>query len=132
MREYGIWLEVTTLIVPGVNDDSTELEEIAGFIAGELGKDTPWHISRFFPLYKLNHLKPTPSATLERAARIGRSAGLNYIYPGNMGKRLDTCCPSCGAVVISRSGFHVEFNRVEAGGFCPACAKPIAGVGMVG
>lgn len=130
ISEYGIWLEVTTLVVPGVNDDPAELTAMAEFIAGELGADTPWHISRFFPMYQLNQVQPTPPETLARAAQVGREAGLNYIYLGNLHERLDTCCPGCGAAVIKRSGYRVVENRVDRDSCCPDCGEAIAGVGL--
>lgn len=133
LRDYGVWLEVTTLIIPGINDDPGELQEMAGFIAGELGADTPWHISRFHPQYQLSHLPPTPVASIHAAVEAGRSAGLNYVYCGNLATGNATCCPNCGAVLIDRNGgYDVRSNRVSATGACPACAQAIAGVAMAG
>ena len=98
MKDCGIFLEITTLIVPGLNDDSAELKVLAEFIADELGKETPWHISRFHPTYKLIDRPPTPVKTLTKAREIGLQAGLKYVYtgnvPGNAGE--NTFCPSCG------------------------------------
>jgi pyruvate formate lyase activating enzyme len=84
MKRMGIWLEVTTLVIPGLNDDSAELRDEAQFIANELGVDTPWHISRFFPAYKMTDVPPTPLATLQRARQIGLEEGLHYVYVGNI------------------------------------------------
>jgi pyruvate formate lyase activating enzyme len=131
MKEMGMWVEVTTLIVPEVNDDPEELRDIARFIVYELGSDTPWHISRFFPTYKLADRSPTPMATLDRARDIGREEGLTYIYIGNaeQGEGNDTICPNCGRVVIRRHGFTFIRNELQ-GGFCPTCGSQIPGVGM--
>jgi pyruvate formate lyase activating enzyme len=132
IHDYGIWLEVTTLVIPGVNDDPQELQEIAEFIATELGTETPWHISRFFPQYKLQQTPPTPPDTLYRAGEIGRAAGLKYVYLGNLTEETDTNCPACGKLLIRRSGFGISSNRVDSHGCCPDCGKKIAGVGMAG
>ncbi len=132
IHDYGIWLEVTTLVIPGVNDDPQELQEIAEFIAMELGTDTPWHISRFFPQYKLQQLLPTPPVTLHRAVEIGREAGLKYVYLGNLAEETDTCWSACGTLLIRRYGFGISSNRVDGNGRCPHCGETIAGVGMAG
>ena len=132
IHDYGIWLEVTTLVIPGVNDDPQELQEIAEFIATELGTETPWHISRFFPQYKLQQTPPTPPDTLYRAGEIGRAAGLKYVYLGNLTEETDTNCPACGKLLIRRSGFGISSNRVDSHGCCPDCGKKIAGMGMMG
>ncbi|MGD8625037.1 MAG: AmmeMemoRadiSam system radical SAM enzyme [Anaerolineae bacterium] len=133
MVARGVWVEVTTLVVPGMNDSEEELTEIAGFIAEELGADTPWHVSRFHPDYQMHDRGPTSTASLRRAYELGREAGLHYVYVGNMpGARLeDTTCPGCGETVISRWGFQVTHNRVQDGK-CAHCGTVIAGVGMGG
>jgi len=132
IHDDGIWLEVTTLVIPGVNDDPHELQEIAEFIATELGTETPWHVSRFYPQYKMSQTPPTPPDTLYRAGEIGRAAGLKYVYLGNLTEETDTCCPACGKVLIRRSGFGVSTNQVNANGCCPDCGEAIAGVGIAG
>jgi len=131
MKRLGIWLEVTTLVIPGVNDDPTEIRDAARFITQELGADTPWHISRFFPAYKMMDVPPTPIALLSKAKEIGLEEGLKYIYPGNVldNGSQDTLCPGCGRVLIRRRGFIVSHDRVKDG-HCPECGEPIAGVGM--
>jgi pyruvate formate lyase activating enzyme len=133
MRQMGIWLEVTTLVIPGLNDEEAELRDAAQFIAQELGPDTPWHISRFFPDYKLMNLPPTPLQTLRRAGEIGLEAGLRYVYIGNVPdeRRQDTVCPECGQVLIRRNRFSVTMNRIR-GGCCPHCECRIAGIGLSG
>jgi pyruvate formate lyase activating enzyme len=127
MRELGIWVEVTTLVVPGMNDGNEELAAIARFIAS-VSPEIPWHISRFHPDYKYTQTPATPLETLRKAAALAREAGLEFIYVGNVwGESEATSCPRCGKVLIRRSGFVVEENRVKAGK-CYSCGSPIAGV----
>ena len=130
LSNYGVWLEVTTLLIPGVNDDLLELQDIAQFIATELGPDTPWHVSRFYPTYKMDRTPPTPPATIRQAVEIGRKAGLKYVYPGNLAEETNTCCPACGKILICRSGFGITCNQVTGNGCCSDCGEMIAGVGM--
>jgi len=127
MKQLGIWLEVTTLVVPEINDDPAELREAARFIAGELGADTPWHISRFHPGYKLSSHFPTPYATLQHAREIGLEEGLHYVYLGNVAEEADTRCHNCGALLIRRRGYWVSESRIREG-CCPDCGAAIAGV----
>ncbi len=129
MKDYGIFVEVTTLIVTGLNDDSAELEELAAFIAHDLGADTPWHISRFHPTYQLTDRAATPLKTLTKAREIGLEAGLKYVYtgnvPGNSGE--NTFCPGCGKIVIERWGFQIGSLRIKEGR-CALCGAEIDGV----
>ncbi len=129
MKKLGIWIEVTTLIIPTLNDDEGELRELATFIAQELGPETPWHVSRFHPAYRLLAKPPTPAETLHRAAEIGRECGLHHVYEGNIPGQggEDTRCPSCQEVVVRRRGFAVLVNHVQDGR-CPHCGEAIAGV----
>ena len=131
MKELGVWVEVTTLVVPDMNDSEPELEEIAHFLAAELGVETPWHISRFHPDYKMNDKGATPVATLRRAYELGREAGLRYVYVGNLpGAHLeDTYCPNCGQTVIGRWGFQVTQRNIREGK-CGHCGILIDGVGL--
>ncbi len=127
MKTAGIWVEVTTLVVPGLNDGEDELRDTARFLAG-IDSDMPWHISRFHPDYEYDSAGPTPIETLRRAAGIGREEGLHYVYVGNvMGEGEDTSCPSCRTSLIRRRGFRVLENRVS-GSKCPQCGTRIAGV----
>ena len=130
-RRLGIWLEVTTLLIPGWNDDPEELRRLAAFIATELGVDVPWHVSAFRPQYLMRDRPPTPAATLAGAAAIGREAGLRYVYVGNLpvAGGEDTVCPQCGAVVIRRRGFRLLEAAVR-GGCCGYCGAGVAGVGL--
>ncbi len=130
-RRLGVWLEVTTLVIPGINDSADELQQLAGFIADSLGREVPWHISAFFPTYKMRDRPPTTVAAMRLARKTGRDAGLEYVYLGNVDDpgSGDTHCPGCGATVIRRSRMrHVEICL--DGGRCRACQAPVAGVGL--
>ena len=121
MREAGIHLEVTTLLIPGFNDDEAQLRALAGFLAG-VGRDIPWHISRYHPDYRFDQAPPTPVSTIARAIEIGREAGLRYLYAGNVAGSSceDTRCPECNATVIERAGFIARVIGL-AGGVCKQC-----------
>lgn len=126
MRRLGVWVEVTTLVVPGLNDGPAELGDMARFIAG-VGPDIPWHISRFHPDFEYAGTPPTPLAALRAAAEAGRRAGLRHIYVGNVpGEPEDTACASCGQVLIRRRGFDVLENALR-GSRCPRCGTELAG-----
>ena len=131
IRELGWWLEVTTLLIPGVNDSTGELSELAGFLARELGVDTPWHISRFHPDFAMRDRPPTPPESLARAYDLGREAGLRYVYVGNVPdqERSTTFCPNCGERLIERQGMGLQAART-AGGRCSSCGATIAGIGL--
>jgi pyruvate formate lyase activating enzyme len=131
MRERGIWVEVTTLLVPGLNDDPGELRALAKWLVDELGPETPWHVSRFFPAYRMADLAPTPSQTIARTVEIGRAAGLRHVYSGNLGSAGDddTACAACGEVLIRRRGFEVVANLL-ARGACPTCGHRLVGIGL--
>ncbi|WP_456486092.1 AmmeMemoRadiSam system radical SAM enzyme [Hydrogenimonas sp.] len=130
-HEKGIWIETTTLVIPGINDSDEELREIARFQA-QLDPDMPWHISRFHPDYKMLDRPVTPVETLRRAYDIGKEEGLNYIYVGNYPDedRESTYCPKCGYKVIERQGYIGEqvVNHLQEDGNCPKCGYHIAGV----
>ncbi len=127
-RELGIWLEVTTLIIPGENDSPEELGDIAAFIARELGPEVPWHVSAFHPTYRLTDRPRTPAALLRQARDIGLQAGLRFVYEGNIpGEGEDTACPSCSRTVVSRFGFTIREVLLQDGR-CPWCGTPVAGV----
>jgi len=129
IHDRGIWLEVLTLVIPEFNDSEEELGRAAGFVAS-LSRDIPWHVTAFHPDYKMTDRGATPVETLLKAATIGRKAGLNYVYAGNLPGRVgeweNTRCPGCGLAVIERRGFRVERNRL-VGGACPRCQTPIPG-----
>jgi pyruvate formate lyase activating enzyme len=132
MKRLGVWVEVTTLVIPGINDDPAELEDAARFVAQELGVETPWHISRFYPAYEMTSVPPTPVSTLQRAREIGLEAGLHYVYVGNVPGEANTYCHECGRLLIRRSGYWILENHVQPDGRCPDCGTPVAGVGMAG
>ena len=119
MRKLGIWVEVTTLIVPGENDSAEELKDIASFLAG-VGKEIPWHISRFHPDYKMTDKDSTPLSKLKEAYNIGKKAGLRYVYIGNVLEEEKTFCYKCQKGLISRMGFEVIENNLKSGA-CPSC-----------
>jgi len=131
MKSLGIFIEVTTLLIPGLNDDKDELEKLAKFLADSLGTETPWHISRFHPTYKLTDRPPTPVETLVTAREIGIKAGLKYVYTGNVPGESggNTFCYSCGEILIERWGFYIKKNGIEESR-CPYCDVEIHGVGL--
>lgn len=131
MKKREIFIEVTTLIVPGLNDSSRELEELAAFLARDLGPETPWHISRFHPTYKLVDRPPTPLSTLVKARDIGLKAGLRYVYTGNVPGEggESTYCHDCGRLLIERFGFQIKNNFIQNGS-CRFCGALIAGVDL--
>lgn len=126
MKKLRIWVEVTTLIIPGLNDSKEELKDIAGFIA-EIGIDIPWHISRFHPDYMYINSEPTPIETLRRAGLIGKDAGLRYIYLGNITEGSPTLCHKCGKELIKRC--YPAVNKIGLkGNRCVECNTLLDGV----
>ena len=125
----GVWVEVTTLVVPGMNDSPGELADIAAFIANDLGAHVPWHVSRFHGDFRMTGAPRTPIDTLRTACRLGADAGLKYVYCGNATGHADesTYCPACGAVVIERMGFSVRRTDMHAS-TCGRCGAQIEGV----
>ncbi len=121
-----IWVEITTLIIPGENDSDAELKDIATFITS-LSPDIPWHISRFHPEYEFTEREPTPIATLRRAYDIGKKCGLRYVYMGNVNEGADTCCYTCNEVLTRRVYYFSEKTAIKDGK-CPKCGTVIAGV----
>ena len=128
-KAEGKWLEVATLIVPTLNDRREDLATMARWLRQNLGADTPWHLERFEPSYKLAHLSPTSQATLEAARQIGLDAGLKFVYISNLAPHPGnhTYCPSCGRTLLKRLGFKVLENHL-ARGHCPACRTRLPGV----
>ena len=125
-RRLGAHLEITTLVVTGVNDDIECLRQIAKRIVKDLGEDTPWHVTRYFPAYKYG-APPTDVSLLEEARRVGMEEGLNFVYvgnvPGHPGE--NTYCPECGELLIKRYVFGVVDFRLVEGNKCPKCGRPI-------
>ena len=124
----GVWVEVTTLLIPGHNDAPGELEEMAAFLVS-LSPEIPWHVSGFFPTYRLTRVPPTPPETLLRARQIGLEAGLKYVFTGNRPGEggEDTVCPGCGTLLLRRYGFRVLENHLQQG-CCPVCGRSPAGI----
>lgn len=128
MKKSGVWVEVTTLIIPGLNDSDKILGDIAGFLAS-VDRAIPWHVTQFYPTYKLMDTPRTPVSTLRRAREIGISAGLRYVYEGNVpgAGGESTYCPSCNKAAIERTGFWITKIRLK-GGRCAECGFPMDGV----
>jgi pyruvate formate lyase activating enzyme len=132
MRRAGIWVEVTTLLIPGLTDDEPQLTAIAEWIGAELGPETPWHVSRFHPAHRMMDVPPTPLASVLRAVDIGRRSGLAHVYAGNLAEAglEDTRCAGCGRSLILRAGFRT--SRIDlVDGRCPSCGRALAGIGLV-
>ncbi len=127
IRSGGFWLEVTTLVIPDENDSTAELTRIAEFIAKELGTGTPWHISAFYPQYKMTYKNRTPAQALQKAYEIGKQAGLQYIYKGNVAEKGITRCPECNKELIVRNGYFITKNVLN-NGQCPYCNTKISGI----
>lgn len=128
MKKLGIWLEVTTLVVPTLNDSLDELREIAVFIKNELGEETPWHISRFHPHYKMRDLPQTDIEVIHKAREIGLEEGLRYVYAGNIPGDIgeNTFCYNCNGLLVERQRFTIYKNRIEDSR-CPDCGVKIDG-----
>jgi pyruvate formate lyase activating enzyme len=129
IRELGVWLEIVVLLIPTLNDSAEEVRDLSLWVRKTLGPDVPVHFTRFHPTYRLTDLPPTPVSTLERSWKIGREAGLNFVYlgnvPGHPGE--NTTCPGCGEILIRRVGFRVIANNLVKGA-CPECSRKIPGV----
>mgnify|MGYP006280074513 CR=1 FL=1 len=131
MKTKGVWIEVTTLLIPGENDDQKELQDLAAFLA-EVGTDIPWHISAFHPAYKMRDHQSTSIHTMHKAREIGLEAGLNYVYLGNVRDEAGstTYCHECGAVLFDRSRYVAQPKNVQPDGSCAMCGVKVAGLGM--
>ncbi|MCX6814511.1 MAG: AmmeMemoRadiSam system radical SAM enzyme [Candidatus Aenigmarchaeota archaeon] len=123
-RKGGVWIEVTTLLIPGYNDSEKTITGIVQWVKENLGEDTPMHFSRFYPQYKLTDVNPTPVKTIEDAVKIAERLGMHYVYAGNIyaHDKESTHCPKCGRKVIDRVGYHVSNIRSK----CPECGTKIA------
>ncbi len=133
MRQAGIWLEVTTLLVPGMNDGRAEIGALVEWLVDALGPETPWHVSRFFPAHRMSATPPTPLSTLRLAASLGRQAGLQHVYLGNAGAfdETDTHCPTCGSLLIQRHEYRARPTGLRDGR-CVRCGAALPGVGLSG
>jgi len=128
-KDAGVWVEITHLIIPTLNDNPSQIWELANWMRKNLGSETPLHFSGFFPKYKMKNLPPTPLETLERARRIAQAQGLKYVYIGNVmsDKGQRTSCGNCEMHLIDRSGYRILDNRLHQG-LCPECSTPVQGV----
>jgi pyruvate formate lyase activating enzyme len=130
-RQAGLWVEVVTLLIPGLNDDPVELWDAARYLAG-VSADIPWHVTAYHPDYKFESSRPTRAADLTKAADIGQEAGLRYVYAGNLPgmvqEREDTLCPKCRHVLIRRRGYTILEYRLREDGACPDCGEILAGI----
>ena len=129
-REEGVWLEVTNLLIPTMNDDLPMIRRMAKWIRDELGSGTPLHFSRFRPMYRMQNLPPTPGETLDRARREALDVGLEYVYIGNLPGHPgnSTYCPRDGTLLIKREGLWISENHLTDDGRCPQCGVPVPGV----
>jgi pyruvate formate lyase activating enzyme len=129
VKNKGVWLEITNLVIPGQNDDPKEIRSMCQWIKDNLGDDVPIHFSRFSPAFRLQNLPPTPLEKLEEAYRIATDVGLKYVYVGNApgNPHENTYCPNCKKMVIERMGYQVRPDGIK-GGKCKYCASPVAGI----
>ncbi len=129
IKQSGVWLEITNLVIPGKNDDPEMIRKMSRWIKNNLGPDVPLYFSAFYPQYRLQNLPTTPSETLEKAYKIAREEGLNYVYIGNVfgNMKINTFCPKCGKIVIKRDGYSIKENNIVSGK-CKFCGNSIAGV----
>jgi pyruvate formate lyase activating enzyme len=128
-HETGVWIEITTLLIPGRNDSDQEIEAMSKWIMRELGSDVPLHFSAFHPDYKMTDVPPTPAPTLSRARKIALAEGIHYVYTGNVHdvEGGSTFCPGCGKRVIERDWYELGSYNVTADGHCEHCGGAIAG-----
>jgi len=130
LHAMDFWVEIVTLLIPGFNDSRDELERLTSFIAS-VSPDVPWHVTAFHADYKMTDPPNTTAGMLVDAAAIGRANGLRYVYAGNLPGRVggleDTCCPSCGDMLVARYGYHIRDYRITADGRCPSCAAIVPG-----
>ena len=124
--DLGIWIELTTLIIPGYNDNIKELNKISEFIVN-IDKNIPWHITAFHPTYKFSDLTPTSYEILKKGVEIGKKAGLNYVYQGNVNIGENTICPNCNNLLIQRDYYRVNKNNNLINGKCKFCNTKIFG-----
>jgi pyruvate formate lyase activating enzyme len=128
MKAHGIWVELTTLLIPGLNTDAGEIKELISFILS-VDANIPWHVSRFFPHHRLQDVSPTPTSSIYDALHMGREMGLQFVYAGNVGGEqfAHTRCPACDTVLIKRSGYSTQILNLS-NGTCSHCNQPIPGV----
>ena len=130
LYKMGFWMEIVTLVIPGFNDSTEELRDIARFLV-RISPDIPWHVTAFHQDYKMTSPDNTSVSTLLRAAEIGKAEGLHFVYAGNLPGRVsqweNTYCPGCGELLIERYGYRIHAMRIK-NGECPKCSRQIPGV----
>jgi pyruvate formate lyase activating enzyme len=130
LHRAGVWVEIVTLLVPGFNDSDEELRGLTSFLAG-VSKDIPWHVTAFHPDYRMTDVGATTPAMLQRAARIARESGLNYVYAGNLPGRVgpleNTFCHQCGDLLVARYGYLIQKYALTPDGNCPSCDTHLPG-----
>ena len=128
-HETEVWLEVTTLLIPGRNDSEQEVERLCVWFASELGPEVPLHFTAFHPDFMMMDVPSTPAATLIRAREQGKAAGLKYVYTGNVRdvRGQSTCCPACGQQVIGRDGYEITGWQLDGAARCTACNERVPG-----
>ncbi|MFH0763527.1 MAG: AmmeMemoRadiSam system radical SAM enzyme [Candidatus Omnitrophota bacterium] len=129
VKARGVWLEITNLIIPGLNDDPEEIKSMCEWIKESLGDEVPLHFSRFMPAFRLQNLPPTPVEKLDEAYKIAKGAGLKYVYVGNVpgNPKENTYCPNCGKMIVNRIGYEVVENNITDSK-CKFCGERIAGI----
>ncbi|WP_257477147.1 AmmeMemoRadiSam system radical SAM enzyme [Acidipropionibacterium jensenii] len=129
VHETDVWTEITTLVIPGLNDSDQQLGRLSEWVATELGPDVPLHFSAFHPDNRMRDISPTPASTLRRARRLAKETGLHHVYLGNVHdpEGDTTWCPGCGAALIVRDWYRILDQRLTADGRCPDCGSPIPG-----
>jgi pyruvate formate lyase activating enzyme len=129
LDQEGVWIEITNLLIPGANDSEEDLRLLCRWVVENLGPETPVHFSRFFPMYKLTNLSPTPLSSLKRAEKIAKEEGVQFIYIGNVPQHTgeNTYCPNCGKLLIKRVGYHILENKIKKDK-CPHCGEKIPGI----
>jgi len=128
-KSVGVWVEVTNLLIPTLNDEEGMIRDLSRWVMQNLGKETPLHFSRFFPQYRMRNLPPTPGSTLERARQIAKAEGLYNVYVGNLTtpEGENTYCPSCNRLLVERRGYTILQNELD-GQRCPYCQTEVAGI----
>ncbi|MGV8141640.1 MAG: AmmeMemoRadiSam system radical SAM enzyme [Candidatus Woesearchaeota archaeon] len=130
IHRSGVWLELTNLIIPGLNDDTKDIKKLCTWVRKNVGKDTPLHFSRFYPYYHASNIPPTPPITIIRAEEIAKSEGIKYVYLGNIGRLDNTYCPRCGTLLIERETFNpvIRSLKLRKNSTCTQCGTYVPGV----
>lgn len=129
LKRAGVWLEITNLLIPTINDDMVMIRQMCRWLVANGMADCPLHFSRFFPMYRMSDLYPTPLVTMQHAKETAQEEGMKYVYMGNVqeARGEDTYCPHCGALLVRRDGYEIEENKLTSDGLCPVCKTPVSG-----